>query len=176
MSAIIFVTLSSGRAMVYASPSMIHPSISLIGCHNPSPLSIFFSAIGSPPLCFVMAGGGNIVWIPCNIALLMCRRLDLLMSFVIAMKSSTYTSINVVASPPGGAASWYCIFGSNIRSSKMCSGSVMSSRRSCSMTSRPVSDAEQNKGGDSHHPICNEFGTTNSMSSKLPFGSSDGST
>lgn len=50
-------------------PSMSQPGISFLVSHRPSSLFNFFSEIGSPPLCCVMLGGGNIQCTPNNITL-----------------------------------------------------------------------------------------------------------
>ena len=44
------------------------------------------------------------------------------------------------------------------------------------MTSLAVSVAAQKYGGDSHHPICSEFGTTICISSRLVMGVVEGIT
>ena len=55
--------------MVKSFPFMIQPKISFSNAQVPSPFSIFFSEIGSPPQCFDIAVGGNMLCIPCSIAL-----------------------------------------------------------------------------------------------------------
>ena len=58
---------------------------------------IFFSEIGSPPVCLLTAVGGNILCIPCRVARESCVRWFSVKLFVPVIKSSTYTSMRFVS-------------------------------------------------------------------------------
>ena len=62
----------------------------------------------------------------------------------------------------------------SIFSSKQCMGRSAHDWRRLSTISRAVSVAAQKYGGDSHHPICRELGTTIYVSSRVAVGDVDG--
>ena len=97
---------AGGSWMVKFLPSNIHPRISLVLLHVPSPLANFASEIGSAPQCLVTCGGGKMECIPCNIARDICVRCASDTLLVAPIKSSTYTSISVTEFM-GRAEAWH---------------------------------------------------------------------
>jgi hypothetical protein len=85
----IFFDFAAGSCIVYSFPLNSHPRISLMKSHFPSCCVIFFSEIGSAPLCCDTDGGGKIEWIPCSIARDACWRWAVVLILVHPMKSST---------------------------------------------------------------------------------------
>lgn len=75
---------------------MSQPNISFFVSHRPSSFFSFFSEMGSPPLWLVIFGGGNIECMPCSMALESLAIFCVVLSFVAAMKSSTYTSMVLI--------------------------------------------------------------------------------
>jgi len=113
---------------------------------------------------------------PKSIAREKCSRCFMVELLVAPTKSSTNTSTRLTYD---AAADRRChavsLALSSILSSNLCSGRVTSCKRD-SMTSRAVSESAQKNGGDSHYPICKQFGTTIFISSISMLGSSDGRT
>ena len=135
----------------------------------PLPCCNFFCEIGSSPWCFDISGGGKIKCTPKSMACEKCVKYSSLRLFAAAMKSWTKTStrlMKVVVARSRNCGEASC----GISPLNRCSGSCTSSRRA-SMTSRTVSDAAQKKGGDSHQPICKQFGTTIYVLSSVVLGS-----
>ena len=64
----IFAIFFDGSEMVKFLPSKTQPSISLVKSKKPSFSFIFFSEMGSPPMCLLTGGGGNMLCMPCNVA------------------------------------------------------------------------------------------------------------
>ena len=175
MSLMIAVHLEGGNCNVNSSPSNSQPRISFLWHQVPSPLCNFFSAMGSPPLCVVTSGGGNMECIPLIIALDIFVRCSCSSLLVAEMKSSTKTS-NAVVSFEFDSFVFVAIFGLfNIMSSNRCLGKVGSSSILV-MTSLAVSLPEQKKGGLSHQPIWRLLGTTMSKSSSLSVSLIEGKT
>ena len=104
-------------------------------------------------------------WTPFKIANKKCVRCDRDRFFVAAMDSPKNTStifayVTDAVSLCHGVYVWYY----TIYSSKGCSSSFTP----CNIvliTSLAVSDPQHEKGGNSYHPFCRQFGTTNSISS-----------
>ena len=81
--------------------------------------------------------------------------------FVSPMKSSTKTSI-IFTVFEGMDGCRYCGI---MMLSNLCQGSAVLPFTNSDMTSLEVSDLTQNKGGNSHHQICNVIVTTSHASS-----------
>ena len=64
IASVSFVALSLGSWIVKFWPSNFQPSISFVVFQYPSSCFNFLIEIGSPPLCPVIFGGGNIEWMP----------------------------------------------------------------------------------------------------------------
>ena len=99
---IIFLHLVGDRWIVKFAPSIIHPSISFVSAHVPSPSWSLRCETGSSPWCWDTSGGGKIEWMPCIMALEKWCRCSWLSLFVPATKSSTNTSRMLVV----WAAAW----------------------------------------------------------------------
>ena len=139
------------------------------------PVSFSFAKLDPPPVCPERSGGGKMEWIPRMRARENFRRCSLDKLFVIAQKSSTNTSSRLVVKAAVWSLSHVSTF-SSIFVSKWCDGQGVFAESKFSMMSRAVSVAAQKYGGDSHHPIWRELGTTISISSMLSTGEVDGMT
>jgi len=168
----IFSILSAGRLIHLVVPSKSHPKISFLVDQRPSPCFNFFTEMGSSSWSSVGSGGGNTVWIPCRTARVKWSSSVCECPADIPIKSSMYTSsacTSCVTCPWSSLGS--CVVSGMHKSSNLwrTNGSLLS-KYSCAI-SRAVSDAVQNSGGDSHHPIWRHVGTTISVgSSGCAFG------
>ena len=70
----IFLHFSSGSRILPSCPSNSQPRTYLVMSQIHSPLRSFASVMGSKPLCTVTAGGVNIAWMPCSMAIDVCNK------------------------------------------------------------------------------------------------------
>ena len=156
-----FSRFASSSHIVLCSPSKSNPNSVFLVLYSPSLCFSFFNKIGSSSSS---ASAGNTSWIPVMTAVAVWSSCCRVTGITILMKSSTYTSTMykkpVSSSPIAGNSAIVSLVITCLMN--LCAGredtcvSMYSS-----MMSLAVSDAAQNKGGDSTHPICSDVGMTN---------------